>query len=119
MVTYPTSGKYDVVLRVTNGTTTMVIGKLNASIVTECTGLSENEGLAVDVFQNPAKDFLHISGNSNAEYKVYNLIGSELQKGSLKEGEMTKIDLQTLPAGLYMLTITKGNQTRSIKVIKE
>jgi len=75
--------------------------------------------LAVDVFQNPAKDFLHISGNSNAEYKVYNLIGSELQKGSLKEGEMTKIDLQTLPAGLYMLTITKGNQTRSIKVIKE
>lgn len=67
------------------------------------------------LFPNPTIDYIQISGLINTEnYSIYNVIGSEISKGTISNDE--KVNIQNLTNGLYFLKFENGN---TIKFIKE
>jgi hypothetical protein len=55
------------------------------------------------VYPNPAKDKIYFtSSNMSANYKIYNLLGQELEKGTAHHNE---IDIMYLPNGNYFINI--------------
>jgi len=67
---------------------------------------------------NPVKDILHFSnGEKLTDISVYNLLGQQVlvQKG-IQNGTF---DMTGLKAGAYVLKVSSGNSTKTIKVIKE
>ncbi|APY10968.1 hypothetical protein BWZ22_06805 [Seonamhaeicola sp. S2-3] len=77
--------------------------------------ISELKTVNLKVYPNPTQDYLHISGLSqNLNYKIFNLIGQEINKGIVYEhGD---IDISNFPNGLYLL---KLENSFLIKIIKE
>jgi hypothetical protein len=71
----------------------------------------------LNVFPNPAKDFIEISGSSAnySSYHLLNLQGQTVKTGVLNVGK-TKIDLQNLTTGTYFLEIC-GLEEAPYKVI--
>ena len=78
-----------------------------------------NEEVSLDskkitIFPNPTSDFIRISGLKKVEnYRIYNILGSEIKKGSISDDE--KIDIQNIANGLYLLKFDNGNTIRFIK----
>jgi hypothetical protein len=70
-------------------------------------------------YPNPVKDVLNLSYSSEiTSVKVINLLGQEVI--SRKVGSTsTQIDMTALTAGAYIVNVTVGNTTKSIKVIKQ
>jgi hypothetical protein len=67
------------------------------------------------LFPNPSTDYIQINGLTSSEnYKIYNALGKEIQKGFVVENE--KINVENLSNGLYFLKLENGN---TIKFIKE
>ncbi|MDN3664270.1 T9SS type A sorting domain-containing protein [Algibacter miyuki] len=56
------------------------------------------------MYPNPSSDFLNISGLTETQhYGIYNIIGTEVKKGSISNQE--KIDIQDLTNGIYLLKL--------------
>jgi hypothetical protein len=69
----------------------------------------------IKLFPNPSTDFIQISGLNKVEkYTIYNIIGSEINKGIISNDD--EIDVQNLTNGLYFLKFEDGN---TIKFTKE
>lgn len=69
----------------------------------------------IRLFPNPTTEYIQISGLKNTEnYSIYNVIGSEISKGSISIDE--KIDVKNYSNGLYYLKFENGN---TIKFLKE
>ncbi|PZW40666.1 putative secreted protein (Por secretion system target) [Mesonia algae] len=71
-------------------------------------------------YPNPVKNLLtlEVTGEQLEKVSVYNLLGQEVisvQPNSLK----TNLNLEKLAAGPYMVMITIGGESKTIKVIKE
>jgi len=73
----------------------------------------------VHLFPNPANDFLRISIeiNSNYELRIYSIQGTEVIHRLYLSGKQ-KIDIGSLPAGVYLLQISIGNQQIRRKFVK-
>ena len=70
-------------------------------------------------YPNPVKDVLNLSYSTEiSSYKVINLLGQEVM--SRKVGSTsTQIDMSSLTAGAYIVNVTIGDISKSIKVIKQ
>lgn len=81
-----------------------------------------NENLAINefkVYPNPVKDILNFSFDKEiATVSICNLLGQEVLSKSVNSTE-TSLDVTSLSAGTYLITITSDNQVRTLKVIKE
>lgn len=63
---------------------------------------------------NPSTDFIQVSGITKTEnYSIYNIIGAEIENGTISEKE--KIDIQNLTNGFYFLQFEKGITLKFIK----
>ena len=93
--------------------TTGTVSKLTLS-----TTLSTNDIInkkSVKIFPNPSVDYIQIQGLIKSEnYRIYNVIGSEISKGSINTNE--KIDVRNYSNGLYFLKFENGD---TIKFLKE
>ena len=73
------------------------------------------------VYPNPVKQFFTVLSNGNnlkeVSIKIYNILGKKV----LEKKELTsnKIDVFNLEKGIYLLKIQKGNQQKTIKLIKQ
>jgi len=68
----------------------------------------------VKLFPNPTTEYIQILGLINTEnYSIYNVIGSEISKGSISINE--KIDVKNYSKGVYFLKIDNGNTVKFIK----
>ncbi|PHS66913.1 MAG: hypothetical protein COB12_05645 [Flavobacterium sp.] len=77
--------------------------------------ISDFDKEKINVYPNPASDFIQISGLRNTvNYSIYSISGAILEKGIVKKNE--KINVQDLSAGIYFLIL---NESKIIKVIKE
>ena len=73
----------------------------------------------LQVYPNPANGVLHIQYATNGVYHIMNLMGATLQQGTLQTGN-NEVALTSLPAGIYMLTVTDVAGTRQVvRVVKE
>jgi hypothetical protein len=72
-------------------------------------------------FPNPAKGLANVNyalkkGWKTADLKVYSMLGAMVKKVNLKEDQGTlKLDVSSLPAGMYFYTLTVDNNNISTK----
>ena len=85
------------------------------------TSVVENEKLKVDIFPNPASDFIRISGNNIELIEIVDINGIILK--SIEQNTPVsgmKIDCSAMPIGTYLLKISAEGQrlTEEIKIIR-
>ena len=75
----------------------------------------------IKISPNPVKNFFSISKNNIllTEYsaEIFNILGQKVTE--LSNFSSNKIDISFLEKGIYLLKIQKGNQHKTIKLIKE
>jgi hypothetical protein len=80
-----------------------------------------NPNFTINLFPNPAGDQLNLwveGVDKRSEIKIYNLMGKlVMQQGSANT--LTQLDISKLSAGLYLVHVDDGNETRSAKFIKK
>ena len=79
------------------------------------TGLEENNLLDFSVYPNPANGFIKVnySGIPNSyQYQLMNSLGQVLLSG---KNEQNNIDVSSIPAGIYFLTITNEDGDSGVK----
>jgi len=78
------------------------------------------ESFSVEVFPNPAREFvnLHFVGTDEAaEVELLNLSGQVLRQ--VRAEGQTRLDLQRLPTGMYILRVRYGQQVETHKIVKQ
>jgi hypothetical protein len=70
-------------------------------------------------FPNPVKNVLNLSHTQNiSSVAVYNLLGQQILAKTVNNAQ-SQIDMSDLAAGTYMVKVVAGNQTKTIKVVKQ
>ncbi|MCA6370747.1 MAG: hypothetical protein IM631_05045, partial [Cytophagales bacterium] len=91
-----------------------------AIVVTANEPVLPNSDLPVEVFPNPADDYIHVHGTiGKFEYRLSSIIGSTIPFKLEKEGADYKGYVGSLPQGYYVLTIKQPTRTQSIKILKK
>ena len=71
------------------------------------------------VYPNPVKDFLNISYNKDIQnIIIVNMLGQSLFTGVVNSTE-TKVDMEQLPTGSYLVKVIVDGVVNTIKVIKQ
>jgi len=66
------------------------------------------------LYPNPSQDYVKIKGLTNAEnYTIYNILGSEVKKGSISNDEA--IEIKDFTEGMYFLRLENGNTLKFVK----
>ncbi len=72
------------------------------------------------IYPNPINETLNIRVNdfeTGDYYSIFNVNGEKV-KGNSITGDITKLDMSDVPAGLYLITVFNNNQTFHNKIIK-
>lgn len=78
--------------------------------------------LDIAVYPNPTKGVLNLDLRqvlSQANVQVLNLNGQVLMQQTIDNQQFTQIDLNNLPAGIYMLQVVSAQQSAVLKVVKQ
>jgi hypothetical protein len=79
----------------------------------------ERLGQLMNLYPNPTKEFITVSGiEPNEEIVIYNSIGA-LQYRCLAQTETQKIDMKDWQNGLYFLHVKKPHETIVMRLLKE
>jgi hypothetical protein len=113
------SGNYNV--QVSNADSCKIAVGINV-ILTDIESLSHNDEIVI--FPNPATDELSIQTelihpDETMQVSVLNMLGELLQEEKLKRNREAKINIKTLPAGIYFLQIKSEKESTVKKFIKE
>lgn len=68
-------------------------------------GVNDNEGMRISIYPNPTNGCFTIEGEGIQKVEVSNTLGQCVASQQC-EGQLTSIDVTSLPAGLYMVSIT-------------
>lgn len=93
---------------------------LNISLTRESTASVSNVSNQLSVFPNPAQNQLQVKSSkslSRTPYRIMNLNGSLVLSGELNERHSIQID--KLPAGLYLLNLELPDGVEHLQFIKE
>jgi uncharacterized repeat protein (TIGR01451 family) len=77
---------------------------------------SELNNASVQVYPNPANDFVNIDLSNisgNLEYSIINAAGQKIQQSKISGGMVNSVDVQTLASGYYQVEIRKGENILS------
>ena len=109
-----------------NGATGDEFAELVAGMeVTSVTGITENDlTSSVNVFPNPFTDNTTLSFSAaeagQASVVVYNLVGKkviEMNLGNIAAGTQNiELDFASMEAGIYLVSLTAGNETSTLRV---
>jgi len=109
-----------------NGASGIEFSELVAGMeVTSVTGITENDlTSSVNVFPNPFTDNTTLSFSAaeagQASVVVYNLVGKkviEMNLGNIAAGTQTiDLDFASMEAGIYLVSLTAGNETSTLRV---
>ncbi|MBK8599244.1 MAG: fibronectin type III domain-containing protein [Flavobacterium sp.] len=79
--------------------------------------IASSEPLSISVYPNPVNgEVLFISPIENATYKVINMVGQEIAKGSIINNE---IPVANISAGTYLLEVTTNEKSAVKRFIKQ
>jgi hypothetical protein len=70
---------------------------------------------SISFFPNPVQTSLNFNTSDKKGYKIRNSLGVAVLEGEFEE----KIDLSTLPKGIYFIELQSKNQTSHFKFLKE
>lgn len=77
------------------------------------TSLSENKEDRIQIYPNPATNYIHIKASSFESYELVSISGEILLRGNTEE-----IKLQNVPKGIYFLKVKIDNELFTKRVIK-
>src|SRR5690606_6989315 len=81
-------------------------------------GLDELDMASLKIYPNPTYDFINISYKEMIDsVEIYNMLGQRVLYKNIEDTD-TKIDLQSLSSGTYMVKITVGKVDQLVKIIK-
>ena len=108
-----------------------VFPKGNVNNATSCYTLRVQTGTAGDLivnnrftlnlFPNPARSSLNVwieGAQQKAQIKVYDIMG-KLVMQQASNNTLTQVNVSKLPAGIYLLHVNNGKETRAAKFVKE
>lgn len=79
----------------------------------------EVENSTFTAYPNPVKNNLNIRYNQNiSDVTVYNLLGQQMFVKNINATE-GQVDMSNLASGTYLVRVNSGDQTQTIKIIKE
>jgi hypothetical protein len=84
--------------------------------------INEEAGSIPLIFPNPATSELFISfgdPNSSGSYRIFDVRGALMMSDEWKNTTAIRIDISTLPKGMYCIMLNRGNKVNTYKVIKE
>ena len=81
-------------------------------------GVNDVEGLDFTYYPNPTDNVVDFNGQKVIDSLVVrNLLGQQLLTVS-PNATSTRIDLSTFPSGMYLIEVTSGEQTKTVKVLR-
>ncbi|HUM52008.1 MAG TPA: T9SS type A sorting domain-containing protein [Chitinophagales bacterium] len=84
------------------------------------TAIRTNTKANVQIFPNPASNYLQISGKNIEQYKLINMLGkTEVAAVNTNKASNISVDISTISTGEYILMIYDENNWNSYKIIKE
>ncbi len=101
--------------------TRVILPVYGKSVVTSTKPVAMKPSLDITLFPNPVKDVLqaYISEPGQYNVQVLNVVGQEIR--SLLSNEQIRMDISSLPAGVYMLNVSNrsdASKTQSVKFVK-
>ncbi|PQJ73271.1 S8 family serine peptidase [Polaribacter butkevichii] len=96
------------------------IPNFEVALKTYITSLSvlDDTNINVNVYPNPAKNQLLISTDAlNFTIKIYTMLGKKVLEKTVSSSKI--VDVSFLESGVYLLKISKGNQQKTIKLMKQ
>ncbi len=74
----------------------------------------------ISVFPNPSKGLVRIQTSANVELLgVKDLLGKEVAVKTSKTSFGFELDLETLPKGLYFVSLAEGNTRQILRIVKD
>lgn len=99
-----------------------IVSCANNSIAVALNNNSMNDAPTDDIklYPNPSAGELYINGLNNIPYnvRIYNSAGSWLHHFKIT-GPFTKLDVRTLPPGIYFIELRSSGQNQTMKFIKQ
>ncbi|NRD19388.1 T9SS type A sorting domain-containing protein [Winogradskyella eckloniae] len=91
------------------------------SFTTDATlGIEDNTLQSFGVYPNPTSGLLNIKSSQDVDnVTVFNLLGQSVATFSKNEITNSSIDMSDLSQGLYLVKITSGDNTQTIRVTKD
>lgn len=85
-----------------------------------CEGLADNNQLHYTSQPNPFNDHILIEGlgNKTSSIEVYDLMGRNI-KSFISNESSIRLDLWDLQKGIYLLSVTNGEDTKTQKIVKQ
>ncbi len=83
-------------------------------------GLDESKRFWMNIFPNPAEDYLYISFRQDLTYGTVELVdiqGKVMLKEIVHQGEMRRFDLTQLKNGMYVLRLSSEGDTHIQKIV--
>ncbi len=114
-------GNTDLTISVTDAYGEKLSGSYNITVVNR-TGLDSVEDGTVEVYPNPASDFIvvHLKQQNNTDVimRLMNVDGT-IVKELKSNGQQHRLNIDHLSKGIYLLEITSGSEVYITKVIKQ
>ncbi len=121
VVTYATTGLYNVTLVVSNGTSSDTLVKDDYVWVEYCTDVNDNRNKEVSIYPNPASGFASVSFGGltgSVELVLTDAMGKTvLTFNQIDASKAYTIDLSGLSEGMYFATITADKQQVVKKIV--
>lgn len=81
-----------------------------------------NAKFGVNLFPNPAGDQLNLmvqGVETRSDIKVYNLMGKLVMQQVNGGNTISQLNISKLPAGVYVVNVNNGTETKAVKFIKQ
>ena len=91
---------------------------LDAIIFSDALSVDESSLNLFNAYPNPVKDYLYLSSQATVDLvEVYDILGHNIM--SINPNAISpKVDMSNLASGTYLVKVTIGNQSKTMKIIK-
>lgn len=94
-------------------------GQAIIEVTSDDLGTGSNQFKNFTAYPNPVKDVLNLSHTENiSNVEVFNLLGQKMLS-KVVDATQSQLDLSRLSSGSYLVKVTSGNETKTIKVLKQ
>lgn len=106
------------------GTNDATVTRFDVAGLSTIIGLADFEktGFVFGLYPNPTARDLYINHsalvNVDLRYAIYDMSGKKLREGSLNASEAKRVDVSTLPRGVYIINVSNGAITFSNRFFK-
>ena len=81
-------------------------------------GVNRYEKDALNIYPNPTKETVNITGSNIYSVTIYSALGKEVARRNVNGENLVTLDISDLPCGLYIFVVNANNHLTHKKVVK-